>query len=66
MTVNERIDDWNKKIIKLSMDHKRLMKEIPTDSKYHEGMSDLATALSVEFRIDFDKEIKQYAKETNT
>ena len=65
MTQNETIDKWHKKFLKLSMDHKRLMEELPADRHYHEGKSDLAGGLAVEFRVDFDKELKQYTDETD-
>jgi hypothetical protein len=64
MTLNERINKFDKKLLKLSMDHGRLKTELPDDRHYHEGKSDLAEMLKIEFKALFKEELEQYTVET--
>jgi hypothetical protein len=57
MTLNDRLDKFHRKLIKASIDHRRLAKELPTDKQYHDGKSHLGESLSVEFRLMFKDEL---------
>lgn len=60
--INKRIDDFHKKLIKEAINHRRLSEELPEDKHYHDGKSDMAAALKVQFKLLFEKEIKQHGR----
>lgn len=64
MTLDEKINDFHERLLKLAIEHDRLMEELPEDRHYHEGQKDLAGGLAVKFRVEFSDELKQYADET--